>query len=117
MTSEQYKVLSAIRDGKPHTLWPLMRRAFLRRQWITPDGDPPTPSEERRAKAPVRPYAATRRGKAALHAYELEHEVVAKPSPRGPLRMEFGKDQPQHEWDPHQPEWIRRGGEYRKGVR
>lgn len=99
MTSEQYRVLSALRDGRAHTLWPMMRRSFLRQQWIKPNGEPPSPSEKRRAVAPVRPFVVTRRGKAALRAYERELKQSTDPAPdgarrRGPLRMLFGADDP-----------------------
>lgn len=90
MTGEQYKVLHALEVGEGCTLWPMMRRAFLRQQWLKANGEPPTPSEKRRPRAPVRPYAVTRRGKAALRAHE--RELRGEPGPRGPLRMEFGKE-------------------------
>lgn len=90
MTGEQYKVLHALELGESCTLWPLMRRAFLRRQWLAPNGDPPPPCEKRQAKAPVRPYLVTRRGRAALRSHE--RELHGEPAPRGSLHIEFRKE-------------------------
>lgn len=74
MTPEHYRVLSAMRDGEPHTLWPMMRRLFLRQQWIAPET-----------------YAVTRRGRAALESYEGEIKQQAARSPVDPIKPQFGK--------------------------
>lgn len=90
MTGEQYKVLRALERGEGCTLWPMMRRGFLRAHWIEPNGDQPPPCEKRHVKAPVRPYLVTRRGRTALRAHE--RDLRSEHAPRGPLRIEFRKE-------------------------
>lgn len=88
LNKEQYVVLSAMAQRRPHTLWPVMRRLFLRRQYIQASGDYPAPSERSRCAAPVRPYVVLQAGLDAIAAYELR----TAPVPRGPLKMDFRKD-------------------------
>lgn len=73
MNPDQHRVLTAMRGGGDFVLWPMMRRAFLRRKWIIAAGEAIAPSDKRRAKAPKRPWLVTRRGLAALRAFEREH--------------------------------------------
>lgn len=77
LTKEQYAVLRAIKDGKPHTLFATMRRRFLRLQWLKPDGDYPAPSPTRRIKHPSRQYAVTPAGDLAIGRYESAHAAPA----------------------------------------
>lgn len=85
----QYRTLVAIRDGQPHTLWPMMRRAFVRAGLIVAAGPPPEPSETRRAQVPVRLFSVTQIGHDAIAAHGAEQP--AQSCGRGPLRMELGR--------------------------
>jgi hypothetical protein len=87
LNKAQYATLAAIATGTPHTLYPMMRRAFLRAQFIVPAGPVPPPAEVRHEKAPVRDYAVTAAGHAALVSYKgrIDKPVV------GHLKMAFGK--------------------------
>jgi hypothetical protein len=71
-------MLVAIRDGAGHALWPLMRRAFLRRRWIIATSDPRPPAMTDRApRTPPRQYRVTDDGLMAIAAYEAMHGIDA----------------------------------------
>lgn len=91
LTPERYSVLRAISVGDAYRLWPMMRRAFLRARLIKPNGEPPAPSDKRRAKQPHRPYRVTRRGRSAMAEFEATIEEVPSRVPSGlPTKPQFG---------------------------
>lgn len=83
----QYRTLVAIRDSLPHTLWPMMRRGFVRAGLIVAAGPSPEPVDKRRPQAPTRPFSVTKLGHDAIAAHG--DEEPAKPCGRGPMRMEL----------------------------
>jgi hypothetical protein len=87
LTTEQHAVLSAMVEGEPHTLWPMMRRCLLRLGLIEPAGPPPPPSEVRHRQKPVRPYAVTEAGKIAVKAFA----GMTKPHHERYPKILFGK--------------------------
>jgi hypothetical protein len=81
MTPERYATLCAIRDGKPHARWAMMRRAMLRLKWITPGPD----------------HEVTRAGHLAIAEFEAERR--ARPLPAAPhnpvvVKPTYGKGGP-----------------------
>jgi hypothetical protein len=82
LTKTQFDVLDSMVKGGPFTLWPAMRRAFLRGKLIVPDGAAPAPSSKRYAKLPVKPYRVTAAGLQALADYTgprtAHHEMCPK---------------------------------------
>lgn len=89
LTKGQYLVLVAMRDGQECTLWPVMRRYFLRRQVIKPAGDYPPPSDELRTKQPVRPYPVTQVGLDAILAYEAKQAPVLASAKTFAMKPQF----------------------------
>lgn len=90
LTPERYDVLRAISVGDAYHLWPMMRRAFLRERLIEPAGDPPEPSDKRRAKQPQRPYRVTRRGRTELVKFESSAVRIEPVRPRAiPIKTQI----------------------------
>ena len=87
LNKEQYATLNAIATGQPHTLYPMMRRWFLRERLMRTAGPTVPPAEVRHDKQPVREYAVTPEGKVAIAEYVGQ---VQKPRV-GDLKMAFGK--------------------------
>lgn len=89
LSPQQYRTLVAIRDGQPHTLYPMMRKSFIRSGLIVAAGPAPSASDARRRQAPSRPFALTELGRVTL-----EQQPDPGEAPRwgcGPLKMEFGR--------------------------
>ncbi len=82
----QLRTLAAIKSGAPHTLWPMMRRAFVRARLIVPAGPAPGPRAVRDPRASERPYVVTELGDRVLAAAGV---LEAKPCGRGPLKMDL----------------------------
>jgi hypothetical protein len=82
LTKTQFDVLDSMVKGSPFTLWPTMRRAFLRAKFIAPAGKAVPPANKRYAKIPVKPYRVTEEGHKALEAYDgprtPHHETYPK---------------------------------------
>lgn len=67
---EQYRVLLAVATGAQCTLWPSMRRSFLRKGWIRCRGAAPPIKKGKLAKQPTREYEITESGYAKLSTYK-----------------------------------------------
>lgn len=93
MTSERYRVMAAIRDGRSYHRWPTMMRALWQLGWIRAIGPAPAPAEKRRRVQPVRPYAVTELGLEEMRKYEASRTTAEVPRPllKG---FEYGKDDP-----------------------
>lgn len=66
LNASQYAMLVTIRNGTPHTLWPMMRRALQARGLIEPAAPPIAPSDTSRRRQPTRPYVLSPAGERLL---------------------------------------------------
>lgn len=69
-TKDQFQILDCMAKGKPYNLPPMTRRAFLRWQFIKPNGEIPPPRLKRTTQAPARLYVVTPLGLEEIAKYD-----------------------------------------------